>query len=1284
MPIPVNALNQARFSGMQTVQPVINYWPAQQVVSGTLTETPTTYPIGQLNVNWTSGSPAGLRVGQLWIVRSGESVVSYGVVRLPSTSAVLYIDGKSRGDSGLARSQAFGLTAGQTITVYNYRPLWSLLSRIVDGEFFKKFDVAYTDEGENPSPVVNIGSWRQVWADSNGGAEVFFDNTNSFAWQGKTISSYNWQIPGATYVSGNSSSQNVTVRLPEGFHLVECTVTDTGGASTTAIRPVWVNGENFPPLSEKFAFEINGDTQDRRGRNQSLTFVGQLDTDEYLPGMAVHYNEIATYDGSEMSPASLLISNFAGFASEEARTHDLLTGEKATSFEVFGPWAWMEMIPMVSQAIVEVEAPEAWTDIRAGLGIPQFIIWYVLKHHSSFLDLFDYDPFFEFNEFTGGRDDPRKLNWGLNGSTLAEYVSQVSKSIGGNAGCKSNGALAFRRDPNIESAAYRDSVDERMTLQVDEDYNFTDFAEPVEVNKRFHNEIGQLRVFTLSFDGGETTAFGSIAPGYTQMQAPGSQDEDSYIVKPDQGIAENVVGYRPGGQLRTNMLAGHLLAKTNNPTPEISMLLVRNMDFFDPAEMAWVRLEIPADWSSRGEAISTRALPTSVDRSWEEGENGAFVKSIALSVEPETFGQPGETYNIDTGIGESYLPEIPPIDIDLPDDDRLVKDAGVIFAINEAGEIGRTSDGEKWTNIRNNVVHESDGGSIKFNDLALDYFSPYVLSGYSEGALGAWAAVAKEFAVGSGIHRVAQIWRTEDIRAQTVVWSLQYETDQANSDCDGSLRLRSNPEIEGYVAMAIGTANGIFIARTTDGVNWNLAPSGTIVSNLSLNAAVNEIDFCFNNSRIICSGWDSGDQTWKLTRSSSPTSGFVYVANSPNSDIPWSPIEKHIESGTVYATRVLQEKYLNTQTATVQVTEESPQTFLNSPGTRVPVINAGLSGGMIESEWNITIRGDPNEGVGFNDPEPRTIAGYHDAFRTNPTTSICGPNLLLEYSRDDGWHWNSSIFPAIQDEPNDLTKFYVYTGISGDFDWRRFEAYGYFTYTLGTTSFVCNALSSSILFYLDRLELYDEYGILIDSFGAVSNLDSDGWSNDYDSTLLPIQDVAVAVFRVQMAGSGFGEYMLPTCKFLEWEIENVTVEEPALFAIDFISGANPSYNNITPTSLGNPNDTFLPRTPYSLAIDSANSSRITSAARRTTNGGGSFIATSSSGGTFWSVNDNTQVFLRGLRVSNDFGLAWGYNRLLLTDDGFDTSIDLRGNWDQVFGAEPEVIRTMKAILIPEY
>lgn len=1291
MPIPTNIVTTARFSGNQIVQPVFNYWPAEVVETGTINNTPIAYPIGQINVNWNGPDYTNIELGQLWIIRDGDNIVSYGVVRQLPTSSILYIDGKSRGDPGLAVKQAFGITGGQTVTVYTVRPLWSLLSRIVDGEFFKKFDVAYTDEGSNPSPVVNIGSWRQAWTDPlTSTAELSFDNNNSFAWNDKTLDTYLWEVPGsATFVSGSSSSDSITITLPEGFHLIKCTVTDSGSATTTATRPVWVNSDSFPPLSEQYAFEIGGDSQDRKGRNQSLTFVGELDYDTYLPGTAFHYSEVALYDGEEITPEDILINNFAGFASEELRVHDLINGEKATSFEVFGPWAWMELIPMVSQAIVETEAPAAWTDIAQGLGIPQFIIWYVLKHHSTYLDLFDYDPLFEFDAFTGNPDDPRKLNWGLNGSTLADYVNQVAKSIGGNAGCKSDGTLAIRRNPNIEFTGFRDSVDERMTLSIDVDNGIMDFAEPLEVFERFHNEVGQIRVFTLSYNGTETTAFGSIAPGYTQMQAPGSQDEDSYIVKPEQiGRASNELGWRPGGQLRTNQLSGHLLAKLNNPTPEISGVLVRNMDFFNPAEMAWVRLEVPAEWSSRGVAINTRALPITVDRSWEEAEGGAFVKIITLSIEPETFGQPGETYNIDTGGGELYIPDIPPIGVNIGDDEKAVKEAGTLFAINADGELGRTKDGGSWDNIRGNIVHP-DEGSTKFQDIAFNVYTEYPQSGFVEGALGAWVAVAEEFSAGSGTHNIIQIWYTEDCLQQNVEWVMQYSFDNGGSNSDGSVRLRANIEEEGYTACVVGSNNGMYLLRTTDGTSWSLTGSGNTVGDNSLNGAEEEVDFAFYGSGIISSGWDTSSSKWLLTRFATKTATYVFVANSPESDIPWPMIEKHINDNTVYATKI--DRTVNVGTASIRqvIVEQNPQTALNSPGSEVPIISETTTGFLSSSQWNPAVRGDPNNGYDYDDPEPPLVAGYHDSDRVTPETSICGPATFAEYDRDDGWLFNDERFaPVIQNDPTDLIKFAVFIGIKGRYDWVSAAMNGFFTFTSATGSSSCNTLASQIGSHFVVLELFDRFGEIQLQLGGTKVTDADGWSLSENNGMYPTlsKNVSFGLIRFSQPGVNISSqlnYMQPTCKEWEFEVENVTIEEPVLYSIDDITTGTPTYNDITQFIFGDPDDTVVPVNPYSFVIDAANPADIYAVMKRTAFGGASYIATSPNSGLSWIINTAGETRLRGARLSNGFGLGWGYNRMDITEDNFATNIDIIGDWEQVFGAEVGLARVLKGILIPE-
>lgn len=878
MPISGGALTKLR-SNMHVVRPVINYFPAQEVATGVVSSTVTTYPIGQVSVTWDDANYLNIRVGQLFIIRDSGEIVTYGVARLSPNSTTLYIDGKARGDGGVAVSQEIGITAGQVVTVYTYQPVWALLSRIKDGQFYKKFDIPYDGSGSNPSPVCNIGNWQQVWANTQTGlGRVTFSNTNSFAWLSKTIVGYSWTLPaGSTIISGSLTSADITIDLPQGFHIVRCTITDSGSAVQSSFRPVWVNGDSFEPLSDAYGFEISSDTQDRTGRSISLSINGDFsdeDNEVFLPGGAFHMTEEAFFTGQTMD-SGVLVDNFVGFSNTTSRTNDLVGGNKATTFDVASPFAWMQIIPMVSQAIVETASPSNWTDIAQGLGTPNFMVWYILKHHTSYLDMFDYFPLTESSP-------PRKLNWGLNGSTVVEYLNQTASVFGGNIGCASDGSLYLKRDPNVETVAFRNTVENRMTIKIDPTNSICDVTAPPEIPKSFFNSVGQIRLYALVYDGATTTAYGSIAPGYVQMQAASSQDEDSFIIKP------TTDSLFVGGQDGVNFTSGHLLARTNAPIKEISLALNRNMDVVDPAKMYWFNLEIPLTWSPTKRAIALRGLPTSVDRSWEVVDGGGWIKNISMNFAPETFGQPGETLLMDQGAASNYDPIEPP----LLQDEEALSQLGFLGAINLNGRIGRTFNAETWNDIQGNMIG-------KPQDIALDYYSPYVQSGYAEGNLGAWVIAARETTSGSGVYNKAEIWYTEDLLNSSLVYTQQYSVTCA-SDVQDSLRVISNVDTEDYVAACIHDTSGTRVVRTTDGFNWTSANVGDVDAGAG---AVNKsCDIAFQGTRVITSGYQTSSSKWKLAYANTSGGSFSFAVSSPASDIPYPMIDT--TASYVYATKV--------------------------------------------------------------------------------------------------------------------------------------------------------------------------------------------------------------------------------------------------------------------------------------------------------------------------------------------------------------------------------------------
>lgn len=1198
MPIPTE--DQALLRGEdQTIIPALNYFPAQVVATAVVTETPLEYPIGWVSVAWTTGVFSTLKIGSLYIIRSGDEIVTRGVLRTAPSANFMYIDGKSRGDAGQAVTQEFAITSGQTITVYSYQPLWALLSRIKDGIFYKKFDIPYDGSGSNPSPVVNIGQWRQVWANpKTGRGTLTFDNNNTFTWLGKNVASYLWTVPGtAVYLSGSNISAGITITLPEGFHIVRCRVTDTGGAVQEGWRPVWVNGDNFPPLNELYHVEIGGDDQDRKGRNMNFRIFGELPSD-FLPGTALHFQERAYFNGEQLSEG-VLVDNAPLFTKDRALKYDMIGGNKSIGLEAPGPWNWLSVIPMVSQAIVETDNPVAWTDIARTLGTPDFIGWYLLKHHSTYLDMFDYDPLRELNS-EGQADPVRKLNWGLNGNTMAEYLAQCATVLGGNIGCVSEGDLLIRRDPNIEIQSFRSALDVRMTLEVNEETGISDITEPIEYPQAFFNSVGQIRLFALMYDGEQTTAFGSIAPGYLQMQASGGSDEDSFIVKPPDGLSSGDVGWRPGGQDAVNFISGHLLARQNNPTPDIRLTLNRNMDVVDPARMVWFRLRVPETWTPDGKAVNTRVLPVSVNRAWENQDGRGWTKKITVSVTPETFGQPGETYKMDKGSADLYEPEIPPV-VD-SEKEELLGTFPFVTAINTEGNIGITFNGANWEDLRFNMTGRA-------HDIAFDFDSEYITSGYTEGKLGAWVITSNPN--GILIDYNASIWYAEDVLAQTIVWTKQFENSYSSS-VRGSLRIVSSKDFAGLAAAVVHDSSGAYMIGTTDyGLNWTEYEAGNI--NGAAGEVGREIDIALNGETVITSGYHTASGTWRLVRFITPGAPSEFIAGSPSGDVPWPLIESDPESDFVYATKI--NTTVHTSPASYTFTVDGVDATGDGDPTDIVVINQGTP-----SPPSVYGGSPPVCGTGFTEGFTFGVAG------TGGTSSTTTFKIKGIATFDDAEFFGS----WIQHDPP------CCCGVIG------------LVTTIGTITLVFRGGATSTF-----------------TITCTSN-DSDGWHIQWNflectgsaGVIVDATKLVKIIYRFENQGKDpfYPPHMLNTVKL---DVDHADIETPAFYVVTNIIGDSPVFESITPES------GLFPRHPYSLSVDQFAPDQL----RAVVSGAGdeNRLATSLDAGETWEVDEEETAYT-GLRVTQGTGIAWGDNTLVKTRDNFGSTVELIGDWGNAIGA----------------
>src|SRR5689334_22712052 len=96
--------------------------PLQTVVTGTVTNVPNKYPTIALTVTWDAAT-TDVSVGQMVRISDGDTIKAYAIVRKDVNGNTLYISETPLGAYGYATNIENPILAGDTVTIYNHRPL---------------------------------------------------------------------------------------------------------------------------------------------------------------------------------------------------------------------------------------------------------------------------------------------------------------------------------------------------------------------------------------------------------------------------------------------------------------------------------------------------------------------------------------------------------------------------------------------------------------------------------------------------------------------------------------------------------------------------------------------------------------------------------------------------------------------------------------------------------------------------------------------------------------------------------------------------------------------------------------------------------------------------------------------------------------------------------------------------------------------------------------------------------------------------------------------------------
>lgn len=678
----------------------LSYAPDTSVATARVNQATFIYPLAQITVDGTSAGWSSIEVGQTVYIGSTAGARDRGVYRVRKTpsATVLYLQEMGEGDPGNLPLplRTAGIADNDYVTVIQRWDIESAIPRIdiSTSTVYEDYDLSPGSYNTVGAPIVNLtvnGIAGGFYATYTSAATVAITAVASVTHFPTTSgATYLWTAPsGWTSVSGTTSA-TLTANAAPGNYVLKLVVTPSAGNSVTRLVHVNVHDKtNNPPL---YIAQVNADQRDRTGRRMTLTLHNNSLAS--LPdGAFVCYFEMPTWSGSDAATAT---RTFCGWVERQGR--DTEPGLRGASIDIISVTGVLAQLDSPSHYIEAVASPTKWTEVVASLSTESFMVWYLLKWRApNVLKLFNLTV---FSTTAAGQRLP---TWRIDQGSLLGQIQQLATERG-NFGANSAGELFYLRHPNLIPYASRSSVVQRDTLT---STLYTD----VGITRALIPRAQQVRGEAFSWDGSATipTPYLSDAP-----QVPGQG-----------GAGLKLPAQVVDAQSTLNQLTGDYYANLNNPYPDVRLSLQKNRDVYEPAELPFVTVTIPAALSPDGAEWSRRCIPVTVSKR----HNADGTSDIEMTLEAETTGIAGTTVLVpaaNTGLFIDDFLGLPPVydpgtpiiplpsiedwgtDFDLDPDDEQDQPVG---GAQYGRIVGATSDGRVW-------VWEGDGSGGGFTDIS--------------------------------------------------------------------------------------------------------------------------------------------------------------------------------------------------------------------------------------------------------------------------------------------------------------------------------------------------------------------------------------------------------------------------------------------------------------------------------------------------------------------------------------------------------------------------------------
>lgn len=603
------------------------------VFSASVNQALFTYPLVTITYdNVTVGAYTDIQNGQLVRIRtSGGEIKGYSRVRKTPTASLLYLATIGQGDIDVADNDLIDV-------LDDYRPQGKI-PRIDAAnpqrvKFYKDYDLAYSDQGDEPPPICNAGPFVAKFVDPDTGViTVPRDLTNSFAVApSATISSYSGDIVDGTVISGSIASGVFTATFPAGKRWCSFSVTDSNGKTHTKhilIVACERTGVNAP--IRIVSKSLQGTLAD--GWTAGFTLLADDVSDNVVvQGALVLYFVEETYDytnGSIGGYTGCEHVHFVGWITT------VVTGIQPEVSDIdiscAGPIGLMRTLPGFSQSISNSNSPNNWNKIKS-LTLFRYI-WYLLYWHTTVLDICDIEAPDWIASYPYSRFDSDQAN-------PYEIADAMANAVTAKLTCDRNGIFYLRKNPLYMTDEDRDDVPIIISLQA-ADWKL------VHVEEREQPPNLWLRTSALIAQTGKPVPLLAISPGVLPGYGAMEDTFDKQLVV---------------DQADLNIRAGHVYAERIDRATKLDIGILTGGMIADPAWREWVRITLGPDTNRRGIGYENlRIILTNVDVDTDV-EAGATEET--WTTQHETSGVPAVTQRVPTN--DSLNPILMPPLLDIP------------------------------------------------------------------------------------------------------------------------------------------------------------------------------------------------------------------------------------------------------------------------------------------------------------------------------------------------------------------------------------------------------------------------------------------------------------------------------------------------------------------------------------------------------------------------------------------------------------------------------------------